>query len=69
MKINWWFDVMDNIFNKTVFENFMKCGPKEDFFVVDNDPQGYKLSCCGSFGLGFYGFTYCISSYIFSALK
>ena len=32
----------------------MKCGPKEDFFVVDNDPQGYKLSCCGSFGLGFF---------------
>ena len=22
----------------------------------DNDSQGYKLSCCGSFGLGFFSF-------------
>jgi hypothetical protein len=25
-------------------------------FFVDNDPQGYKLSCCGSFGLDFFSF-------------
>jgi hypothetical protein len=23
---------------------------------MDNDPQGYKLSCCGSFGLDFFSF-------------
>ena len=23
------------------------------FIFIDNDPQGYTLSCCGSFGLGF----------------
>jgi len=23
---------------------------------VDNDPQGLKHSCCGSFGLGFLSF-------------
>ena len=29
-------------------------GPKEGIFIlIDNDPQVYKLSCCGSFGLFF----------------
>ena len=32
-------------------------GPKEGIFIlIDNDPQVYKLSCCGSFSLVFFSF-------------
>ena len=35
----------------------MKWGPKKGILIfVDNDPQGYKLSCWGSFGLDFFSF-------------
>ena len=38
---------------------YLKCpyvgGPKGVIlFSIDIDPQGYKLSCCGSFGLVFF---------------
>ena len=34
----------------------MRSKRKGILFFVDNDPQGYKLLCCGSFGLDFYSF-------------
>ena len=35
----------------------MKWGPKKGILIfVDNDPQAYKLSCWGSFGLDFFSF-------------
>jgi hypothetical protein len=35
----------------------MKFGLKGGILIfVDNDPQGYKLSCCGGFALDFFSF-------------
>ena len=40
----------------------MKRGPKGGILIfVENDPQGYKLSCCVSFGLVFFSVLFRLS--------